>query len=91
MQLLDIKPGPLLRSAELSGWAHWLSSMCALMLPQTLAIDEALPTVTALIRSLSSVKPVVHLQFLRSGIAFSTDTTVERSFLNVGLIMCRKV
>lgn len=87
-QLLDVQPGILLRSTELSGWPDAFSSMCALMLPQTLAVNEALPTFSTLVGSLSGVKPVVHLQFLRSGVAFPTDATNERSVFNVGLVMC---
>lgn len=87
-QLLDVQPDLLLRSTELSGWPNASSSMCALMLPQTLAVNEALPTLCTLIWSLAGVKPVVHLQFLSSGVAFPTDTTDERPVFNVGLIMC---
>lgn len=61
------------------------------MLPQTLAVNEALPTFSTLVGSLSGVKPVVHLQFLRSGVAFPTDATNERSVFNVGLVMCGQV
>lgn len=87
-QLLDVQPGFLLRSAQLSGWPDAFSSMCALMLPQTLAVDEALPALSALVGSLSSVEPVVHLQFLCSGVAFPTDATNEGPVFNVGLVMC---
>lgn len=61
------------------------------MLPQTLAVNEALPTFPTLVGSLSGVKPVVHLQFLSSGVALPTDATNERSIFNVGLVMCRQV
>lgn len=87
-RLLDVQSGFLLRSTELSGWPDASSSMCALMLPQTLSVNEALPTLSTLVGSLSSVQPVVHLQFLSSGVAFPTDATNERSVFNVGLVMC---
>ena len=61
------------------------------MLPQTLAVNEALPTHSAFVGSLSGVKPVVYLQLLRSRVAFPTDATDERSVFNVGLVMCCQV
>lgn len=88
VKLLDVKPGLLLRSTELSGWPNSSSSMCALMLPETLAVNEALATYSTLVGSLSSVKPVVHFQFLGSRVAFPTDAANERSVFTVGLVMC---
>lgn len=61
--------------------------MCALVLPQTLTVNEALATLSAFVGSLSRVKPVVHLEFLSSGIAFPTNITDERSIFDMGLVM----
>lgn len=88
-QLLDVHAGQLFGSAQLPGWSDALPSMRALVLPQTLAVNEALPTLSTLVGSLPGVKPVVHLQFLRSGVAFPADTANERPVSNVGLVMCR--
>lgn len=84
-------PGLLLGSAELSRGPYAPPSVSALMLPKTLTIDEALPTLSTLIGSLSCVNPVVNLQLLSSGITLPADTTEERSVLNVGLVMCDQV
>lgn len=78
----------LFGSAELFGRSDASSSMCVLMLSQPLAVNKTLSAISALIRSFSSVKPLVNLQFLCSGIAFSTDITNKRPALNVGLVMC---
>ena len=84
-------PGLLLGSTKLFGRTHAFSSMRALMLSQALAVTELLPTNGALIGSLSCVKPVVHLEFLRSGITLPTNATEERSILDVGLVMSQQI
>lgn len=61
------------------------------MLSQTLAVDEAFSTISALVGSLPGVKPVVHLQLLGSGVAFPTHPADERSIFNVGLVMCCEI
>lgn len=61
------------------------------MLPQTLAVNKALPTFAALVGSLSGVKPVVHLQFLRSRVTFPADAADERPVFDVRLVMCRQI
>lgn len=85
--MLDVKPGLLFWSTKLSGWPDASSSMCALMLPKALTINETLPTIPALVGSLSGMKSVVHLQFLCSGVAFSTNATNEWPVFNMGLVM----
>lgn len=65
--------------------------MRALMLPQALPVSEALSTLSTHVGSFSRVKPVVHLKFFCSGVAFAADATNKRSVLNVGLVMCCKV
>lgn len=89
--LLDVRPGLLLGSAQLPGRPHASSCVRALMLSQTLAINEALPALAALVGSLPRVKPLVHLQFLDSGVSFATDAADIRSVDDVGLIMCDQV
>lgn len=65
--------------------------MSPLVLPQTLAIDEALLTLSALVGPLSSVKSAVHLQLLRPGVALPTDTTDVWPVIHVRLIVCGQV
>lgn len=90
-RLSDVQSGFLLGSAKLSSGSNPSSSVSALVLPQPLAVDEALPTLAALVGSLSRVKPVMHLQFLGSGVAFPADTTDERPLFNVSLVMCCEI
>ena len=88
-RLLDVQSGMLFGSAKSPGWPDAFSSMCALVLAQSLAVNEAFPTFSTFIGSLSSVKPVVDLQFLGPGVAFPTYTTNEWSVFDVGLVMSR--
>lgn len=90
-RLSDVQSGFLFGSAKLSGGSNPSSSMSALVLPQALTVDEALPTLAALVGSLSRVKPVMHFQFLGSGVAFSADATDKRSLFNVSLVMCCEI
>lgn len=90
-QLSDVQSGFLLGSAKLSSGSNPSSSVSALVLPKPLAVDEALPTLTALVGSLSRVEPVMHLQFLGSGVAFPAHAADERSVFNVSLVMCCEI
>lgn len=90
-RLSDVQSGFLLGSAKLSSGSNPSSSVSALVLPQPLTVDEALPTLAALVGSLSRVKPVMHLQFLGSGVAFPADATDKRSLFNVSLVMCCEI
>lgn len=84
----EVQPRLLLRSTELSGRPDTSSGMCALMLPEALAVNEALAAKSTLVRSFPGVEPVVHLQFLGSRVALATDAASERSVFAVGLVMC---
>lgn len=90
-RLSDVQSSFLLGSAQLPRGSNPSSSVSALVLPQPLTVDEALPTLAALVGSLSRVKPVMHLQLLGSGVAFPADATDERSVFNVSLVMCCEI
>lgn len=89
--LSDVQLGFLLGSSKLPGGSNPSSSVGALVLPQPLAVDEALPTLAALVGSLPRVKPVVHLQLLGSGVAFPADAADERPLFDVSLVVCCEI
>lgn len=90
-RLSDVQSSFLLGSSKLPSGSNPSASVGALVLPQPLAVDEALPTLAALVGSLSRVKPVVHLQFLGSGVAFPADAADERPLFNVSLVVCCQI
>lgn len=90
-RLSDVQSGFLLGSAKLPGGSNPPASVGALVLPQPLTVDETLPTLATLVGSLPRVKPVMHLQFLGSGVAFPADAADERPVFNVGVVMCCEI
>lgn len=65
--------------------------MRALVLPQTLAVDEALAALGALVGPLARVQPAVHLQLLCARVAFAAGVADEGPVFDVCLVVSRQV
>lgn len=89
--LSGVQAGFLLGSAKLSSGSEPSPGVSALVLPQPLAVDEALPALAALVGPLPRVEPVMHLQFLGSGVALPADAADERPVFHVSLVMCCQI